>query len=672
MTTIVSDDAQNDYDSESDDAQNNRGNHEDYSFFENVMFESSKFTVRYIIVLSSAFALRFHLSDEAHLEMMNFLKLCAGSNFSDLNLSKHMMSKCFSLNYEQINYHYYCSTCLQAEIHSVDATNAVKKLSVLCNKCKEKNDITALSPNYFISVSLAHQVKELLSNKILVNDILNNVSSRNKLPADRTNESVIRDVYDSDIHQKIMRSNNDNENEYTLTFSFNTDGAPLTKSGKRGFWPLQLTLNDLSPKFRFRFVILGGVMIVKKEPTSNLLNLYLSKTLVQQMRKLNNKRIILRTRGRKIVLKFCILSCIVDSVCRPLTQNRLQFNGYHGCSWCYQRGLYLLLVHGIRYINEQNSIHRTNASHIKDVKIAEGGSTENGIKGPSCLMELPNFDMVWSFPFEYMHGLLLGVTHQLWKEWKDGDSPYKIKKTEINTIEKRFLTITPTHEIHRLPRSGIIQGTAKPKGSELKSWLLYYSLPCLNGILPDCALNHFALLVKSAYTLLKYEVTEEELQDCEKDLLEFVVMYECLYGEKSMTFNVHSLLHVAESVRKTGPLCVNSAFPFESNIYNLKTYVNGPKGMDRQMTRKHLQSLTFKAGNTNKFGSPEEVNNYCLNLFSHKRLSTYYKDGPKDITYFGRSILVKINELGECLTYTKCIYKGTLYHSIKYCRAKKN
>ena len=36
------------------------------------------------------------------------------------------------------------------------------------------------------------------------------------------------------------------ESQYVLTLNFNTDGAPLTKSGKTGFWPLLVNLNDIS------------------------------------------------------------------------------------------------------------------------------------------------------------------------------------------------------------------------------------------------------------------------------------------------------------------------------------------------------------------------------------------------------------------------------------------
>ena len=167
-----------------------------------------------------------------------------------------------------------------------------------------------------------------------------------------------------------------------------------------------------------------------------------------------------------------------------------------------------------------------------------------------------------------MHGILLGVTHQLWNLWKNGiNGEFKITKKNVKYIENRYLHITPTQNIHRLSRKGIIYGTAKPKASELKSWLLYYSLPCLEGVVEQKVLEHYTLLVHSTYILLKEKITEEELNQCEQDFQKFVYYYELLYGEEQMTFNVHALLHVVDSIRQTGPLYVNSAFYFENYIY---------------------------------------------------------------------------------------------------------
>ena len=193
----------------------------------------------------------------------------------------------------------------------------------------------------------------------------------------------------------------------------------------------------------------------------------------------------------------------------------------------------------------------------------------------------------------------------------------------------------------------------------------------MEGILHESALQHYALLVKSAFTLLQIEVSEAELNECEQDLIKFVAFYEMYYGQENMTFNVHALLHVCESVRQTGPLCMNSAFSFESYIYTLKTFVNGPTAMDQQMARKHFQTLIFKTGNKKLISPSEEVINYCRDLFSKKRL-TFYKQDEDNVTYLGRGRTETLDNESECLAYLKCIYKGIVYHSCEYNRAKKN
>jgi len=86
-----------------------------------------------------------------------------------------------------------------------------------------------------------------------------------------------------------------------------------------------------------------------------------------------------------------------------------------------------------------------------------------GVKGYSSLSELPFIDMVSSFLYEYMHGLLLGVVLQLKNLWKNKKSNFSLDNKTLNLMENHYLKITPTHEIHRLPRAGIITGITKPK-----------------------------------------------------------------------------------------------------------------------------------------------------------------------------------------------------------------
>lgn len=63
---------------ESDDDFNESDNN---NFLNQVMFEASNMTVLDIILMVNAFSLRFHLSDEAKLELIKMIKLFAGENF---------------------------------------------------------------------------------------------------------------------------------------------------------------------------------------------------------------------------------------------------------------------------------------------------------------------------------------------------------------------------------------------------------------------------------------------------------------------------------------------------------------------------------------------------------------------------------------------------------------
>jgi hypothetical protein len=54
--------------------------------------------------------------------------------------------------------------------------------------------------------------------------------------------------------------------------------------------------------------------------------------------------------------------------------------------------------------------------------------------------------------------------------------------------------------------------------SEVRSWLLYYCLPVLKGILPDDLYCHYALLATSVYLLLQQPVTQAGIMLADKQI----------------------------------------------------------------------------------------------------------------------------------------------------------
>jgi len=66
--------------------------------------------------------------------------------------------------------------------------------------------------------------------------------------------------------------------------------------------------------------------------------------------------------------------------------------------------------------------------------------------------------------------------------------------------------------------------------SELKAWLLYYSLPSLDGVLPKKFLQHFVLFVEAIFILLGDNISREDLAVAEYFLDSFYKRFADLYG----------------------------------------------------------------------------------------------------------------------------------------------
>lgn len=236
----------NDIDSDSsrnynDITESDESSDDNNGFFSSIMFPSSNLSVHDVILMITAFSVRYHISDEARTELGNMIKTFAGPLFSSLSLNKHTMSKFFHKQQQSIQYHFFCPECQEKIIHSTNASGK-KNCSSDCSNCKKKTTILSNSSNYFLSINLEYQVKQLLANKIFTNNIIKNITSR--FP--QKNACSITDVHDGELYRQIYQSNCSykNNSEFILTFNFShtVDGAPLTKSGKRGFWPCQLTM----------------------------------------------------------------------------------------------------------------------------------------------------------------------------------------------------------------------------------------------------------------------------------------------------------------------------------------------------------------------------------------------------------------------------------------------
>lgn len=100
------------------------------------------------------------------------------------------------------------------------------------------------------------------------------------------------------------------------------------------------------------------------------MNIYLS-VFIEQIKKLMKDGLTIVTENGTVLTYYIKIFCFpVDSVARPVMQNRLQFNGAFGCSWCYHQGN--SIARSKRYVlMKDDPALRTHKEYLNDVKRRE-------------------------------------------------------------------------------------------------------------------------------------------------------------------------------------------------------------------------------------------------------------------------------------------------------------
>lgn len=129
--------------------------------------------------------------------------------------------------------------------------------------------------------------------------------------------------------------------------------------------------------------------------------------------------------------------------------------------------------------------------------------------------------------------------------------------------------------------------------------------------------EHF-LLLTCAVRILSHPEDCETNNDCASEMLkEFVGKFTELYGVEDTSYNIHSLLHLADDVKLFGHLDSYSAFKFENFMQILKKMVK-KSSFPIQQIRNRLNERNFYLDNNTesilkqKFNfTNKSPNNYC-------------------------------------------------------------
>ena len=301
-----------------------------------------------------------------------------------------------------------------------------------------------------------------------------------------------------------------------------------------------------------------------------------------------------------LFLRCILLLGTFDAPAKCLFQEFCQFNAFYGCPYCLSPGETVQTSskgHTHAYPFDEANLRtghgepRTHEQTLKFAAEATKKSAQNGmpnsvkgVKGYSWCMFIPKFDIIRGVAIDYMHSTLLGVVKMLLTLWSD--KTYKVEPWSVckrmKEIEERYLNISPPSCITRLPRS-LIANFGHLKASELRTFLLFYSVPCLYGILPEEYFQHYLLLVEAIYLLLQDSISPNDITKASALLKHFCIRIKELYAPRYETFNVHCLLHMTERVMDLGPLWTHSCFCFEDFNGELRSLFHGTQSVEEQI-----------------------------------------------------------------------------------------
>lgn len=614
------------------------------------------------ILMILSFFLRHRLTWVALEDMLALFDALIGTQ-SRLPKTKYFFKKVLQVEKdESAVFHFYCKNCQLYIDNYENLSDKIKKNKeeVTCLNCNTMFSFNKMNDGHFF-VQLP--IRKQLEQKIIAYDILNYDT--------KSHSDCITDVFDGTLYKSLREKIGD---EKLITLTMNTDGVRVFKSRRKSsFWPLQFFINEINPiqRFKLKNILLSGIWY-GKDPDFHL---YM-KPFTDELEELNRNKIKINsgTNCFEIFVRGIFMSCDSPARCKAMVMK--QFNGNFGCTYCLHPGT---VVEHATNNNRKYSIfpqyEYTLRTHEETVKLMNDfyvtGAEIHGILGVSPLIAIEDFNLIDGTPIDYFHCCLEGVTDMLGDLWFDSNNHYEdyyITPRGTEIVNKNIECIKPLKSFTKKPRP--IDDKEYWKGNELHKWLLFFGYPCLNGVLKDKYLKHFALLSESIYTLLKTSISPSDRKKAEINLKTFVVNFENYYGLIKMVYNVHLLTHLVQIVVKCGPLWAYSNFNFESNNGVLVRNVTGTTDVEHQILSKYKYNNVL-----NNLKSKSEKAVQYIDSLSNTRVKKSKKLG--EITLLGtwhKQELLPAEQMilshKSVLAYHKFCYSNDIYYSTFYKRAK--
>lgn len=669
----------------SDDSSSDDSGDSDFENEENFNFTNAKLnepivmtrvpTVREMLTLDLAVMIRHRQTYESLIDSFEAKNVAFGQKF--FPTSKKELWRILGRNSAGIVEHVYCSQC-------GCYINEKRRLGnlAICPNAGCHFQIETRKAKYFITLSLEKQLKHFLETPGVA-DLLKYRENRTKHL-----DGAIEDVYDSEGYKKLALGPVD------FSMVLNTDGCKIRKGAKLEIYPVFLRLNELPPELRQKHMFLAALYVDTKEPKMTcLLN-----PVVNHLNKLSETGVLWRPHPLQNAIrsKIKVLCFCVDGKARYQILNMTSHQGSYGCTYCTLKGVVVGESKTMRWpIKPHPDIPRYEdrthegmvAAMIQVHNNLQPGQeglplpplqSVLGHKGPTPLMLARDLDLRRSNACDDLHILYLCAAKHI-TELTLTEAPrvqeHMGYETLCRIIDARLKKIKTPTNISRKPGTCSIKNRKNWKGSEWRNWILYYSVPCLEGLIKKEYITPLEHLSHGAYLLSQDIITPHDIEIARESFRKFVEMNEELYGIERTKLNLHALIHFARCVIENGNLWCYTTFNFESWNHKIIQKILSSQGVLFQIVVRHLILTSLELALLSQEGL--SVKAQLQKILKKKRLARAVQFSPK-VYLLGKVTLRETTEEERQVLENEGFrnvvgvqeFKKTLVRSSVYCPEK--
>lgn len=570
------------------DSSDNEEDHFDFSHhsLDRILEFSQVRTVRESILLTLALSVRHRQDYECLINTFKSKNVLLGRKF--FPTSKTELWKILGRNSSGVEAHVFCSSCSLY----IDKKKRLGPL-IVCPSCKvsvKKEDAL-----FFITISLKLQLLHFLS--------LPEISEHLKYRERRTKrqEGAIEDMFDGEGYLSIEVDGEKLMNSKNYTFTLNTDGCKIRKGAKTSIYPVFVRLNELPPKLRQKHMFLVGVYVGIKEPNMQCF----LKPIVAELNNLSTEGVLWKPDGvTEVRSKFIPMCYYVDGKARWQILNMSPHTSHWACTQCTYYGV--SINNYMRYPTQHNELPayemRTNNGMKADMAAAEhpgnvSRTPVRGHKGATPLVLLKHMDLVKGGGFDDLHYFYECASYhhtQLILKEAPRIPPTMGHDSLCDLIDDRMKMIKTPSCISRKPGNCKMKNMGQMSGTELRNWLLYAAIPCLQNLVQNTYIQHLERVSHAAYLLSLDIINHEDINKAERYIKEYLHQYQTFFGAERTRLNLHSLEHAPGSVRFLGAVWNYSTFNFESWNHKIMQLVTSAKGVLSQIVTRHLIHMSLE------------------------------------------------------------------------------